>query len=106
MRVLPPASIDPGFGFGKAKEHNLLLLKRLREVVALGYPVLVGTSRKAFIGLTLDLPVEARLEGTAATTAVAVMNGATMVRVHDVGPMRQVAGMVEAIIHASDLGAN
>lgn len=92
--------IDPGFGFGKTLEHNLLLLKRLAELARLGYPVLVGTSRKSFIGLTLDVALDDRLEGTAATTAVAVMNGAAIVRVHDVGPMRKVASMVESILGA------
>jgi dihydropteroate synthase len=96
--------IDPGFGFGKTREHNLVLLRRLREFTSLGYPVLAGTSRKSFIGLTLDLPVEERLEGTAATVAMAVANGAAIIRVHDVAAMRRVAGMVEAVIRASSAG--
>jgi dihydropteroate synthase len=94
--------IDPGFGFGKTREHNLVLLRRLRELACLGYPVLAGTSRKSFIGTTLDLPVTDRLEGTAATVALAVANGASVVRVHDVGPMRRVAGMVEAVMRATE----
>ncbi len=93
--------IDPGFGFGKTREHNLILLRRLRELTSLGTPVVAGTSRKSFIGLTLDVPVEERLEGTAATVAVAVMNGAAVVRVHDAGPMRRVASMVDAVTRAS-----
>jgi len=90
--------IDPGFGFGKTREHNLELLRNLRRFTELGYPVLAGTSRKSFIGTTLDLPVGERLEGTAATVALAVANGAAIVRVHDAGPMRRVASMVEAVL--------
>ena len=90
--------IDPGFGFGKTREHNLELLRTLRLLTELGYPVLAGTSRKSFIGATLDLPVTERLEGTAATVALAIANGAAIVRVHDVGPMRRVASMVDAVL--------
>lgn len=91
--------VDPGFGFGKTREHNLVLLQRLRELRSLGFPVLAGTSRKSFIGATLgDLPVEERLEGTAATVALAVASGASIVRVHDVLQMRQVVAMVEAVL--------
>jgi len=90
--------IDPGFGFGKTREHNLELLRNLRRFTDLGYPVLAGTSRKTFIGATLDLPVAERLEGTAATVALAVAGGAAIVRVHDAGPMRRVASMVEAVL--------
>jgi dihydropteroate synthase len=97
--------VDPGFGFGKTREHNLVLLKRLREFRTLGYPVLAGTSRKTFIGATLgDLPVEDRLEGTAATVALAAMNGAAIVRVHDVREMTRVVRMVEAVEGAVDPG--
>jgi len=97
--------VDPGFGFGKTREHNLELLRNLRRFTELGYPVLVGTSRKSFIGATLDLPVGERLEGTAATVALAVAAGASIVRVHDVGPMRRVASMVEAVLRATSSGA-
>ena len=90
--------VDPGFGFGKTRAHNLELLRNLRRFAALGYPVLAGTSRKSFIGATLDLPVGERLEGTAATVALAVAGGAAIVRVHDAGPMRRVASMVEAVL--------
>jgi dihydropteroate synthase len=90
--------IDPGFGFGKTREHNLELLRNIRLFTELGYPVLAGTSRKSFIGATLDLPVAERLEGTAATVALAVAGGAAIVRVHDAGPMRRVASMVEAVL--------
>jgi dihydropteroate synthase len=96
--------IDPGFGFGKTPEHNLLLLKHLGEIASIDYPVLVGTSRKSFIGETLDLSVSERLEGTAATVALAVANGTAIVRVHDVGPMRRVASMVEAVLRATSPG--
>ena len=97
--------VDPGFGFGKTREHNLELLRNLRRFTELGYPVLAGTSRKSFIGATLDLPVGERLEGTAATVALAVAAGASIVRVHDVGPMRRVASMVEAVLRATSSGA-
>jgi dihydropteroate synthase len=91
--------VDPGFGFGKTREHNLILLRRLREFRCLGFPVLAGTSRKTFIGATLgDLPTNERLEGTAATVALAVAAGASIVRVHDVRQMVRVARMVEAVL--------
>ncbi|MGZ4144164.1 MAG: dihydropteroate synthase [Actinomycetota bacterium] len=96
--------IDPGFGFGKTPAHNLVLLKELRRFTELGHAVLVGTSRKSFIGATLDLPIEQRLEGTAATVALAIANGAAIVRVHDVEPMRRVASMVEAVLQAGGPG--
>ncbi|MEX2557479.1 MAG: dihydropteroate synthase [Actinomycetota bacterium] len=95
--------VDPGFGFGKTREHNLVLLQRLRELRCLGFPVLAGTSRKSFIGATLgDLPVGERLEGTAATVALAVMGGASLVRVHDVREMARVVRMVEAVLAARE----
>ncbi len=89
--------IDPGIGFGKNLQHNLMLLHHLHEFEELGCPILVGTSRKRFIGDVLNLPVNERLEGTAATVAVAVMNGAKIIRVHDVKEMKRVAVMVDAI---------
>jgi dihydropteroate synthase len=89
--------LDPGIGFGKRLEHNLAILKRLPELVALGYPVLVGPSRKSFLGEILGLPVEERLEGTAAAVACAVMGGAAMVRVHDVKEMLRVVRVAEAL---------
>ena len=82
-------AIDPGIGFGKTVEHNLELLRRLPELCELGHPVLVGPSRKSFIGAVLDLPVEERLEGTLAACAVAVVRGADIVRVHDVRAVRR-----------------
>jgi dihydropteroate synthase len=91
--------IDPGIGFGKTVAHNLELLRRLREIVAVGYPVLVGTSRKSTIGKVLgDLPPEERIEGTAATVALAIAAGAAVVRVHDVKEMVRVARMSDAIV--------
>ena len=93
--------VDPGLGFGKSVERdNLVLLKHLGELRALGKPILVGPSRKAFIGHVLGLPVEDREEGTAAAVAVAVMNGANIVRVHDVRRMKRVVKVVEAIQRA------
>ena len=90
--------LDPGVGFGKTAEHNLELLRRLSELTALGRPLLVGTSRKSTIGLVLDLPVEERLEGTAATVALAIAKGADIVRVHDVRAMTRVARMSDAVV--------
>ena len=91
-------AIDPGIGFGKTIDHNLELLKNLGELTEqTKYPVVVGPSRKSFIGKTLDLPVEERLEGTAAVVAWAVANYASVIRVHDVKEMVRVCRMVEAI---------
>lgn len=90
--------IDPGIGFGKTIDHNLEILRRLGELKSLGKPILVGTSRKLFIGKTLDLPIEQRLEGTSATVAIAIANGANIIRVHDVKEMVRVARMTDAII--------
>ena len=89
--------LDPGFGFAKTPEQNLELLDRLDEIVALGYPVLAGTSRKSFIGAVLDLPEDRRIDGTAATVAWALARGAHIVRVHDVQPMARVVRMCQAI---------
>ena len=76
--------LDPGVGFGKTCEHNLIVVNRLEELCALGYPVLLATSRKSMIGNALNLPVEERVEGTVATTVMGVMKGAAFVRVHDI----------------------
>jgi len=89
--------IDPGIGFGKTAEDNLKLLKHLKIFQSLGYPVLVGPSRKSFIGAILDRPPDRRLQGTAASVAVAVWNGASLVRIHDVGEMKQVVMVADAI---------
>ena len=90
--------LDPGIGFGKTVEQNLALVRRLREIRTLGYPVLLGVSRKSFIGYTLDLPPEERLEGTAAAVAIGIAHGADIVRVHDVAFMVRVARMADAIV--------
>lgn len=91
--------IDPGIGFGKTLEHNLSLLNRLDEFKGLGRPILLGTSRKKFIGTILDIPVpEQRVDGTAATVALGIERGARVVRVHDVARMTQVARMTDAIL--------
>ncbi|MBD3366723.1 MAG: dihydropteroate synthase [Candidatus Eisenbacteria bacterium] len=90
--------VDPGLGFGKTTEDNLELLRRLPELASLGRPVLVGPSRKGFIGRVLDLPVEDRIEGTLATCAYAVAQGARIVRVHDVRPAVRTVSMVDACL--------
>jgi len=89
--------LDPGIGFGKTIEQNLELINRLDEIRLLGFPILLGPSRKSFIGYTLDLPPDQRLEGTAAAVAVGITRGADIVRVHDVGYMVRVARMTDAI---------
>lgn len=94
--------LDPGIGFGKTREHNLELINRLDEIRALGYPVLLGPSRKSFIGFTLDLPTDERLEGTAATIAVGITRGADIIRVHDVKEMARVAKMTDALVRNND----
>jgi len=90
--------LDPGIGFGKTVEQNLELLDRLGEIRALGFPVLLGPSRKSFIGYTLDLPPDQRLEGTASAVAIGIARGADIVRVHDVEFMLRVARMADAIV--------
>jgi len=90
--------VDPGFGFGWDEKQNLEMLRRLADLRVLGRPILIGTSRKSTIGKVLDLPVEERLEGTAATVAIAIANGADIVRVHDVKAMVRVARMADAIV--------
>jgi dihydropteroate synthase len=90
--------VDPGFGFGKEWRENLLLLRRLGELRVLGRPILAGTSRKRTIGHVLGLPPSERLEGTAATIALSIANGADMVRVHDVQAMARVARMADAVV--------
>ena len=90
--------VDPGIGFGKDLQQNLELMSRLGELHALGYPLLLGTSRKSMIGKILGLPVEERLEGTAATVALGIAQGIDLVRVHDVKAMLRVARMADAIV--------
>jgi dihydropteroate synthase len=89
--------IDPGLGFGKELQHNVELMKRLNTFAHLGYPILVGPSRKSFIGKILDLPVEQRMEGTAAAVTACILRGANIVRVHDVKEMRRVALIADAL---------
>ncbi len=90
--------LDPGIGFGKNVEQNLELLNRLDEIKALNYPMLVGPSRKSFIGYTLNLPVEERLEGTAAAAAISIARRVDIIRVHDVKFMVRLAQMSDAIV--------
>ena len=94
--------LDPGIGFGKTISHNLELIRRLDEIRALGFPVLLGPSRKSFIGFTLDLPADQRVEGTSAAVAVGITRGADIVRVHDVGPLMRVVKMTDAIVRAGE----
>jgi dihydropteroate synthase len=91
--------LDPGIGFGKTVEENLALINHLDKIKALGYPVLIGPSRKSFIGETLNLTADQRLEGTAAATAISITRGADIIRVHDVQPMVRVARMCDAILN-------
>lgn len=91
--------LDPGVGFGKTYEHNLTAINHLEELQSLGYPVLLGTSRKSVIGLTLDLPAAERVEGTLVTTVFGVMKQAMFVRVHDVKENARAIRMTEAILH-------
>jgi len=90
--------IDPGIGFGKTLDDNLKILKNLREFKSLGKPVMIGVSRKSFIGKILDLPTDERLEGSLAALAIAVINGANILRVHDVKESKRVAKLVDAIL--------
>ena len=92
--------LDPGIGFGKTLEHNLQLTNHLEILHELGYPILLGTSRKSMIGLTLDLPKDEREEGTLATTVLGVMKGCAFVRVHDVRKNRRAVDMTEAILNS------
>ena len=90
--------IDPGIGFGKTLEHNLEIIRKLSEFRRFGKPVLIGVSRKAFIGGVLDLPAEERIEGTAAAVTVSIVNGADIVRVHDIKEMVRIARMTDALV--------
>lgn len=91
--------IDPGIGFGKTTEHNLQILKRLKEF-NFGYPILIGASRKSFIGNITNMPVDQRLEGTLAAVTAAVLNGASILRVHDVKECKQAIQIADAIKNA------
>jgi dihydropteroate synthase len=90
--------IDPGIGFGKTLEQNLEVMRRLRELKSLNLPVILGTSRKSLIGNVLDVPVEERLEGTAATITLGIANGVDIIRVHDIKEMARVAKMTDAMV--------
>ncbi|HIA30190.1 MAG TPA: dihydropteroate synthase [Candidatus Marinimicrobia bacterium] len=89
--------LDPGIGFGKRLQDNFQLLRELKKIVDMGFPVLIGPSKKSFIGLTLDLPVDQLLEGTAAAVTTGILKGARIVRVHDVKEMKRVALITDAI---------
>jgi len=89
--------LDPGIGFGKTVEHNLEIIRRLAEFKSLGYPLMLGTSRKSFIGAVLDRPADERLMGSAATVAFAIARGVDIVRVHDVKEMVEVVKMADAV---------
>lgn len=93
--------LDPGIGFGKRLEDNLSLLKHIDRFLHLGCPILVGPSRKSFIGTVLDLPVEKRLEGTLAAASIAVFQGAQIVRVHDVQPVKRAVDLAWAMRRAA-----
>ena len=89
--------LDPGIGFGKTIDHNFTIIRELNRIVELGFPILVGPSRKSFIGLTLNLPPEERIEGTAAAVTASIMNGSRIVRIHDVKAMSRVVKITEQI---------
>ena len=98
--------LDPGLGFGKSVEQNLEVVRRFGDLRDLGLPLLAGPSRKSTIGQVLDLPVEERVEGTAAMVAIAIANGADIVRVHDVRAMVRVARMTDAIVRTRQVNRN
>lgn len=90
--------LDPGIGFAKTLEENLLMMRNLDVLTSLGYPVLLGTSRKSMIGKTLDLPVEERMEGTGATICLGIQQGCQIIRVHDVKEMSRMSRMMDAML--------
>lgn len=103
-KVLPDQiAIDPGIGFGKSQEHNLEILKNLGKILELKKPILLGVSRKSFIGDILGLPADERLEGSLAATALGVAKGASIIRTHDVGATRNAVRVAEAIIKGDSL---
>jgi len=93
--------VDPGFGFGKTAEQNLIILKNLKRLRELGKPILIGTSNKSFIGKTLNAGIDERLEGTIATVAIGILNGASIVRVHDVAQIKRVCAMADAVLNVN-----
>ena len=102
---IPPSNVivDPGIGFGKTVAHNLELLRRLNEFHSIPHPLLIGTSRKSLVGRILDLPVNDRIEGTAATVSLSIAGGADIVRVHDVKQMSRVARMTDAVVRGKEV---
>jgi len=97
--------VDPGIGFGKKLEHNLEILRRLRELRTLGQPIVVGPSRKSFVGMILNLPPEERLEGTIAAAVIAARNGAHIIRVHDVLKVKRALTLFDALCPRLAIGA-
>ena len=93
--------IDPGIGFGKSVDHNLQILRRLKEFDVIGHPVLIGASRKSFIGKVLDLPVEDRLEGSLAAAVIAAYNGASIIRAHDVSQTVRAVHLVQSALQGN-----
>ena len=92
--------IDPGIGFGKTAEDNYKIIKNLSELKGLGFPIMIGPSRKSFIGKVIGGEPHERIEGTAATVAAAIINGSQIVRVHDVAAMKKVCAVADAIVSA------
>jgi len=92
--------IDPGIGFGKTWQQDIEIVRRLKELQALGHPILIGPSRKSLIKMVLDLPANDRVEGTAAVVAISISNGADIVRVHDVKQMVRVCKMTDTLVRA------
>ena len=92
--------LDPGIGFAKTYEENLIVMNNLEKIKAIGFPILLGTSRKSMIGLTLDLPVNERVEGTVATTVIGIMKGCEFIRVHDVLENKRACIMTDKILKA------
>jgi len=90
--------LDPGIGFGKTVEQNLEIINKLDQIKALGYPILLGPSRKSFIGFTLDLPPDQRVEGTSAAVAIGIDRGADIVRIHDIKVISRIVKMTDAIV--------
>ncbi len=90
--------LDPGLGFGKTLDHNLSILNKISEFSSMGYPIMIGASRKSFIGAVLELPVEDRLEGSLAAAVWSVINGANILRVHDVAETVRSVKIARAIM--------
>src|SRR5690606_27987230 len=90
--------LDPGIGFGKTFEHNLIVMRNLEKITQLGFPVLLGTSRKSMIGIALQLPPHERMEGTGATGCLGIQKGCQIVRVHDVKPIARMVRMMDVML--------